>query len=166
MCKCWYIRTFTSYLAVPVWYGILNNTAISFRCYLAQYPEQYGHLIQVLSGHTGTVSWTIRPSHSGVIWHSILNNTAISSRCYLALLIQYPEQYGHLIQVLSGRTNTVSWTTWPSHSDAKYEAHSKLSQYTCLSPMSQQGGYWKFPMCFPEFQRCMQHISPLFRDNV
>jgi len=56
------------YLCViwPYWYNILNNEAISFKCCLAvpvQYPEQYGHLIQVLSGHTGTVSWTIRPSN-------------------------------------------------------------------------------------------------------
>jgi hypothetical protein len=70
----------------PYRYSILKNMAISFRCYLAvlvQYPEHYGHLIQVLSGRTGTVSWTIRPSHSGVIWpyrYTILNNTAISFR--------------------------------------------------------------------------------------
>jgi len=106
----------------PYQYSILNNMAISSRCYLAipvQYPEQYGHLIKVLSGHTRTVSWTIWPSHSGVIWpyqYSIQNNMAISFRCYLVIPVQYPEQYGHLTQVLSGRTSTISWTIWPSHS--------------------------------------------------
>jgi len=106
----------------PYRYSILNNKAISFRCYLAiplQYPQQYGHLIQVLSGHTSTVSSTIRPSHSVVIWpyrYSILNNTAISFSRYLAIPLQYPQQYGHLIQPLSGHTVTVSSTIRPSHS--------------------------------------------------
>ena len=119
MCKCWYIRIFVCYVAVPV-----------------QYPEQYGHVIQALYGRTGTVSWTIRPSHSGVMWpyrYSILNNTAISFRCYVAVPVQYPEQYSHLIQVLCGRTGTVSWTIWPSHSGVMWLYRYSILNNTAIS---------------------------------
>jgi hypothetical protein len=92
--------------------------------------------IYVLFGRTSTVSWTIQPAHSVVIWlyqYSILNNTAISCSCYLAVPVQYPEQYSHLIQLLSGRTSTVSWTIWPSHSGVIWPYRYSILNNTAIS---------------------------------
>jgi hypothetical protein len=131
--------------------------------------EQYDHLIQVLSGRTGTISWTIWPSHSGVIWqyrYGILNNMTISFRCYLAVLVRYPEQYDHLIQVLSGSTGTVSWTIWPSHSGVIWQyRYGILNSMTILfrcKIWSKQQAVTTFPWKSNKTTRCLLivfHVS-------